>query len=322
MPPKTNLSTELQTIRGIEQLALGWQFISSPKNEKKKIPIELIINILEESYNDLPERQENETDYLDRRYRNYREKLSEKPFYIKVDFQKKIIQNLKGKEENIRLLSKIYLENYSEDYSDYILDNYLKVQKENGLLEYSVFVIVFFNLASRLGLTVEMTYDNILDSSKKRRRRIRPIGVSCRRPYLNLIAQDYNDKIYKHFVLSCITEIHTDIFEFANDSERKRTNLDLKYFRNSKDYRFGKEYITYKIQLNKKFLRHFRNAYFPEFETIEENGETVILEVTTWDYRYFYNAIFNYREHCILLAPTDKVAFYKDILLNTLKNYS
>ena len=322
MPPKTNLSTELQTIRGIEQLALGWQFISSPKNEKKKIPIELIINILEESYDDLPERQENETDYLDRRYRNYREKLSEKPFYIKVDFQKKIIQNLKGKEENIRLLSKIYLENYSEDYSDYILDNYLKVQKENGLLEYSVFVIVFFNLASRLGLTVEMTYDNILDSSKKRRRRIRPIGVSCRRPYLNLIAQDCNDKIYKHFVLSCITEIHTDIFEFANDSERKRTNLDLKYFRNSKDYRFGKEYITYKIQLNKKFLRHFRNAYFPEFETIEENGETVILEVTTWDYRYFYNAIFNYREHCILLAPTDKVAFYKDILLNTLKNYS
>jgi hypothetical protein len=42
-----------------------------------------MINILEESYNDLSERQENETDYLDRRYRNYREKLSEKPFYIK-----------------------------------------------------------------------------------------------------------------------------------------------------------------------------------------------------------------------------------------------
>jgi hypothetical protein len=240
MPTKTNLSTESQTTRGIEQLVLGWQFISNPENEKKKVPIDLMINILEESYNDLPERQENETDYLDRRYRNYREKLSEKPFYIKIDFQKKIIQNFKGNEENIRLLSKIYLENYSEDYSDYILDNYLKVQKENGLLEYSLFVIVFFNLASRLGLTVEMTYDNILDSSKKRRRRIRPIGVSCRRPYLNLIAQDCNDKIYKHFVLSCITEIHTDIFEFANDSERKRTNLDLKYFRRFKRLSFWK----------------------------------------------------------------------------------
>jgi hypothetical protein len=48
----------------------------------------------------------------------------------------------------------------------------------------------------------------------------------------------------------------------------------------------------------------------------------VILEVTTWDYRYFYNAIFNYREHCLLLAPTDKVDFYKDILQNTLKKYS
>jgi predicted DNA-binding transcriptional regulator YafY len=198
----------------------------------------------------------------------------------------------------------------------------LKVQKENRLLEYSLFVIVFFNLASRLGLTVEMTYDNILDSSKKRRRRIRPIGVSCRRPYLNLIAQDCNDKIYKHFVLSCITEIHTDIFEFANDSERKRTNLDLKYFRNSKDYRFGKEYIAYRIELKKKFLRHFRNVYFPEFEIIEESSDAVILEVTTWDYRYFYNAIFNYREHCLLLAPTDKVDFYKDILQNTLKKYS
>ncbi|MBP6738653.1 MAG: WYL domain-containing protein [Leptospiraceae bacterium] len=322
MPPKTNLSTESQITRGIEQLVLGWQFISNPESQKKKIPIDLMINILEESYNDLSERQENETDYLDRRYRNYREKLGEKPFYIKIDLQKKIIKNLKGNEENIRRLAKIYLENYSEDYSDYILDNYLKVQKENRLLEYSLFVIVFFNLASRLGLTVEMTYDNILDSSKKRRRRIRPIGVSCRRPYLNLIAQDCNDKIYKHFVLSCITEIHTDIFEFANDSERKRTNLDLKYFRNSKDYRFGKEYIAYRIELKKKFLRHFRNVYFPEFEIIEESSDAVILEVTTWDYRYFYNAIFNYREHCLLLAPTDKVDFYKDILQNTLKKYS
>jgi hypothetical protein len=322
MPTKTNLSTESQITRGIEQLALGWQFMSNPENEKKKVPIELMINILEESYNDLPESEENGTDYLDRRYRNYREKLGEKPFYIKIDFQKKIIQKFKGNEENIRLLSKTYLENYAEDYNDYILENYFKVQKENGLLEYSLFQIVFFNLASRLGLTVEMTYDNILDSSKKRRRRIRPIGVSCRRPYLNLIALDCNDKIYKHFVLSCITEIHTDIFEFANDSERKRTNLDLKYFRNSKDYRFGKEYVTYRIELKKKFLRHFRNVYFPEFETIEESSDAVILEVTTWDYRYFFNAIFNYREHCLLLAPTDKVAFYKDILLNTLKNYS
>ena len=322
MPLKLHLSTQEQITRGIEQLALGWQFISNPETEKKKVSIDLMINILEESYNDLSERQDNETDYLDRRYRNYREKLGEKPFYIKIDLQKKIIQNLKGNEENIRRLAKIYLENYSEDYSDYILDNYLKVQKENRLLEYSLFVIVFFNLASRLGLTVEMTYDNILDSSKKRRRRIRPIGVSCRRPYLNLIAQDCNDKIYKHFVLSCITEIHTDIFEFANDSERKRTNLDLKYFRNSKDYRFGKEYIAYRIELKKKFLRHFRNVYFPEFEIIEESSDAVILEVTTWDYRYFYNAIFNYREHCLLLAPTDKVDFYKDILLNTLKNYS
>lgn len=322
MLSKTNLSTESQITRGIEQLALGWQFVSNPENEKKKVPIDLIINILEEAYNDLSERDENGTDYLDRRYRNYREKLGEKPFFIKIDFQKKMIQNFKGNEENIKRLAKFYLENYAEDYSDYILDNYFKVQKENGLLEYSLFVIVFLNLASRLGLTIEMTYDNILDSSKKRRRRIRPIGVSCRRPYLNLIAQDVNDKIYKHFVLSCITEIHTDIFNFAKDSERKRTNLDLKHFRNSKDYRFGKEYVTYRIQLKKKFLRHFRNMYFPEFETIEENAESVILEVTTWDYRYFYNTIFNYRDDCLLLAPLDKVAFYKDILLNTLKNYS
>jgi hypothetical protein len=322
MPPKTNLSTELQTARGIEQLALGWHFISNPENEKKKVPIELMVNILEESYNDLPESEENGTDYLDRRYRNYREKLGEKPFNIKIDFQKKIIQNFKGNEENIRLLSKVYLENYSEDYSDYILNNYLKVQTENGLLEYSLFVIVFFNLASRLGLTVEMTYDNILDSSKKRRRRIRPIGLSFRSPYLNLIAQDTNDKIYKHFILSCITETHTDIFDFRAQSERKRISINLKDFKNSNDFRFGRDYVTYRIQLNKKYLRHFRHAYFPEFETIEENSDAVILEVTTWDYRNFYNAIFNYREHCTLLAPTDRVDFYKEILENTLKKYS
>ena len=130
---KTNLSAQEQITRGIEQLTLGWYFMSNPENEKKKIPIELIINILEESYNDLPEKNGNGTDYLDRRYRNYREKLGEKPFFIKIDFQKKIIQNFKGNEENVKRLTKIYLENFAEDYSDYILDNYLKVQKENGL---------------------------------------------------------------------------------------------------------------------------------------------------------------------------------------------
>ena len=35
---------------------------------------------MEESYDDLPKRQENETDYLDKDTENYREKLSEKPF--------------------------------------------------------------------------------------------------------------------------------------------------------------------------------------------------------------------------------------------------
>jgi hypothetical protein len=95
MPTKTNLSTESQTTRGIEQLVLGWQFISNPENEKKKVPIDLMINILEESYNDLSERQENETDYLDRRYRNYREKLGEKPFYIKIDLPKENHSKLK-----------------------------------------------------------------------------------------------------------------------------------------------------------------------------------------------------------------------------------
>ena len=45
MTLKTNLSSEEQTTRGIEQLALGWQFISNPENEKKKVKIENLKNI-------------------------------------------------------------------------------------------------------------------------------------------------------------------------------------------------------------------------------------------------------------------------------------
>ncbi|HMV79797.1 MAG TPA: WYL domain-containing protein [Leptospiraceae bacterium] len=316
------LSVQDQLLRGIEQLALGWFFIHKTENEKKKVPMDLIISILEEAYSEQDGSSEEETDYLSRRYKNYREKLEEKPYQVKTDFQKKIIQNFKGNEDGIRNLAKLYLENYAEDYSDYILENYLKIQKQNGLLEYSLFAVVFFHLACRLGLTVEVTYDNILDPAKKRRRRIKPIGITCRRPYLNLIAQDCNDSTYKHFVLSCITEIHTDIFNYAYDSERKKSNIDLRQFRNSKEYRFGKEYVAYRIQLHKKFQKHFRNAYFPEFTILEENDESVILEVTTWDYRYLYNVIFNYREHCLLLAPAERVSFYKEILENTLKKYS
>lgn len=315
-------TNEEQISRGIEQLVLGWHFMEKSENKKKKIPIDTIINILEEAYNDLSDSGENETDFLTRRYRNYKAKLEEKPFLIKMDFKKKSIQNFIGNENAICELAKIYLEAYSEEYSNYIVENYCEVQKQNGLLEYSLFSIVFFNLAARLGLTVEVTYDNLLDSHKKRRRRIIPIALSCRRPFINLIALDVNDKIHKHFVLNCFTEIHTDIFEFFKDSDRKRNNFNPKMFRSSKEYRFSKEFVTYKIELNKKYLRHIRTVYFPEFEILEETDEKVILEITTWDYRHFYNAIFNYRANCTLLSPPDRVAFYKGILVNTLKNYS
>lgn len=239
-----------------------------------------------------------------------------------MDFQKRIIQNFKGNEENIKQLSKIYLEEYAEDYSDSVLYNYIKIQKQNNLLESSLFAIVFFNLSSKLGLTVEITYDGILDSSKKRKRRIKPIGLSCRNSYLNVIALDTNDNIYKHFIVNSITDIHTNIYDFANQSERRKTSLNLKDFRNSREYRFGREYVTYRIQLNQKYLKHFRITYFPEFEIIIQNKDFVILEVSTWDNRYLMNAIFNYRENCVLLSPKDKVSFYKNILLTVLKNYS
>ncbi|HNH10190.1 MAG TPA: hypothetical protein PK683_16955, partial [Leptospiraceae bacterium] len=133
------LSVQDQLLRGIEQLALGWFFIHKTENEKKKVPMDLIISILEEAYSEQDGSSEEETDYLSRRYKNYREKLEEKPYQVKTDFQKKIIQNFKGNEDGIRNLAKLYLENYAEDYSDYILENYLKIQKQNGLLEYSLF---------------------------------------------------------------------------------------------------------------------------------------------------------------------------------------
>ncbi len=310
-----------QISRGIEQLVLVWHFMEKSENKKKKIPIDTIINILEEAYNDLSDSGENETDFLDRRYRNYRAKLEEKPFLIKMDLKKKGIKNFRENENAIRDLTKIYLESYSEEYSDSIVEKYCSVQKQNGLLEHSLFSIVFFNLAAKLGLTVEITYDNLLESHKKRKRRIIPITLSCRDPYFNLIAFDVNDKIYKYFVLACVTEIHTDIFKFFKDSNRKKNNFNPKMFRNSKDYRFNKEYVTYKIELNRKYLRHIRIMHFPELEILEETKEKVILAITTSDYRYFYNAIFNYRADCTLLSPPDRVAFYKGILQNTLKNY-
>lgn len=321
MPQKSYLTPQEQLTRGIEQLALGWNFITNPKNEKRKISADAILSILEEAYNDLSASGDDETDFLNRRYKNYREKLEEPPFFIKIDFQKKILQNFKGNDEIIKKFAKIYLEMYAEDYNEIIVENYFKIQKQNGLLEYALFLIVFFNLSARLGLKVDLTYDNIMHSFKKRRRKIQPIGLSCRLPYLNLIALDLDTKTYKHFVLSCITDVHTDIFDFYKDPERKRINLDLKSFRDSKDYRYEMDYVTFRIQLNKKFLRHFQHVYFPEFEIISEGQETVILDVSTWDYRYFYNAIFNYRNHCRILSPEDKIKSFKEFLQKTLKVY-
>ena len=63
-------TNEEQISRGIEQLVLGWHFMEKSENKKKKIPIDTIINILEEAYNDLSDSGENETDFLTRRYRN------------------------------------------------------------------------------------------------------------------------------------------------------------------------------------------------------------------------------------------------------------
>ncbi|HMZ58496.1 MAG TPA: WYL domain-containing protein [Leptospiraceae bacterium] len=81
------------------------------------------------------------------------------------------------------------------------------------------------------------------------------------------------------------------------------------------------EYVTFRISLDRKFLNHFRHVYFPEFSIVQEEENSVILDVKTWDYRYFYNAVFNYRNHCKIISPKDKKDFFKEVLKKTLKVY-
>ncbi len=318
---KKNLTAEEQITRGIEQLALGWYFARMPKNRKKKLYADKIISVIEESYSNLSAGNEEETDFINRRYKKYRDKLAESPFRIKIDFQKKIFQNFSKNEKMTGLMSKVYLEKYAVEYNDYIINNYVRIQNQAGLLEFSLFLIVYFHLASRLGLTVEITYDNILDSSKKRKRKILPAGISCRSPYLNVIALDVQTGTFKHFVLSCVTEIHTDIFDYYKYPDRKRILLDMENFKNSEDYRYEMKHTVFQIRLERKFFNHFRHVYFPEFEIVEEDEKKLILNICTWDHRYFYNAIFNYRNHCTLLSPEENAVFYAEILKKTLKNY-
>ena len=320
MPTKVHLSADEQITRGIEQLALGWNFINNPQNAKKKVPIDSIMDLIIRAYSYYSEDKKSQEKAI-RSFRNYREKLEEPPFKIKMDFQKKIIQNYKGKEKVIEDLCAVYLEKYAEDYSYLLLDKFLKIVKSDGKLENALYYFVFFNLAARLGIKVEFTYDNILDGSKKSKRRVIPIALTCRHPYINLVAKDLKDNQYKHFILSCIEEIHTDILEVYKYQDNEKLEVNLKEFKETKEYRFNRKVETYTIQLNKKYLKHFRHVYFPEFKKISEANEFIILEVSTWDYRSLFQALFNYREDCIFLSPSHKVKQYKNILKEILKQY-
>ncbi len=302
---------------GIEQLAIGFHFFKS--YPRKKFPLNRLIDLLEEAHYGMDESESKGIDVA-KNYSNYRKALKDS-FGIEINFQKKIPKNLNKFESKIPELISIYLKKYSYNYNDKLLHKYIQHQKNLGLLEYSLYTIVFLNLTRMLKAKVEVIYEKIHGNSNPKSYRIIPCGHDAYSNFLSFIVYDLIDNQFKHFALSGIKEIKTDFFQIANETDRGNFHFDYEEFHNSKDFFIQRESISYQIKIREHLLKHFAIKFFPIYKIVKESEDFIIIEIESDKPKSVYRAIFEYGNEIQILSPVESIKEYKKNLSSIIKLY-
>ncbi len=306
------LSAEQQLILAIEELAFGRKYVI---REKKMTGEELGAAIYEMYFGpDNPRPGSPE-----RNFRNYRKQFPAFGLDVAMDLQMAKISGFENNRDVIKKICRFYLNRFSIFYNDFPLERLIRTALDPGGIPY---MLASINYGIRYRLPLDFTYHK-MNSKKKDRRRVYPYAMTVRGDYLNVVAMDAADRRIKQFILSRITEFHTDIIDvFTRKEETAAPHLspfDYDAYLQSEDGSFFRQKIRYTIELLAHSFDHFCHSYDFPYTVIEKKGTTkTVIELASVDFHGVYQMLFNYGQFCRLLGPEEAIQEYRQLLTDAL----
>lgn len=307
-----------QICSAIEQLAVGWNFFQ--QNQGKKFPLSRFIDVLERSRKKESANEEEDIKELNKTYQNHRKKLQDL-YKIKIDFQKRTPKSL-HKYSQIPDLIRLYGKNSFSEYNEKIVNNYITTQKKNDRLDFGLYLLVFFSLSVKLGLTADIVCDSIHGRFKDKLFRLKPLAIICRNKFLEIFAFDLSDGRKKHFAAASITQIKTDLIESVYMDHLTERSFDYSKYIESNEYKRKIRIRNYTVKIQKRKFTHFTNAFFSEYEIQSESEKEIILNISTNQKKLLFQSLLFYENEIQLLAPRESILEYRKLLLKSLNIHS
>ncbi|HMW07449.1 MAG TPA: WYL domain-containing protein [Leptospiraceae bacterium] len=268
---------------------------------------------------------------LERNYRNYLSDL-EANFDLTVSLKKKTVQfNSDDSLEEIAFnVLSFYIRHaflkQTEVHNDSSIKKFIRYRlilfpskKEESFIMEELYLFVFIRYAIQYNLKLEGSYKKLMSNSISTRR-IYPCYLSTDSQYLTLVANDISDNTKKQFILA---NLHLKpkislLNEFIK-SQRVKDHFNYKKFKQSKEGRFQREEIFYKIRITSYSLEHLLLNYDFSIKILEDRGSWKIIELTTSDAIELQKALFAYDVYAILLEPKEEIQNFREKLQRILK---
>ncbi len=321
MPQKTGTYTDSrdQLIMALEYSLLGWYHTLYKGSKHSSADLLQLLNYLREREWNLKygESQNVNRSVSETSLKGYRIRLKEE-FQFYVNFQSGYTEygrdlNREEKIKHILPLASYYLHTILPSHSDEALLLLLKnisVRQEDGSAEpadplLALYYICAFRYAAFCGITVDIVYREIMGKQVSSRRLV-PLAVVWRSPYINLIARDTKDKKIKQFVISSVLSLSSDLwskFFLAMTGEAGiREEFSYETYKKDPEYRFLRSIRKYTFRMTGYTFHHFRHSQNMEWELSEKISETNhIVTIISDDWRNMLFLLFNYGNYIKLL---------------------
>jgi len=269
---------------------------------------------------------------LERNYRNYLSDLEE-VFDITVSLKKKSIQLNSGNsiEETcfdiLSFYSKYAFEGQNEIHNEGLIQRFLRykitfttITKEESFLMETLYLFVSIRYAIKYKLKLECNYKKIM-SKDVSTRRLYPVFLASDTLYLTLVANDTKDNLQKQFILANLElKQNMSLLDEFQKNQKKKETFNYKKFKQSKEGRFQRAEIIYKIHISNFSLEHLLLNYDFRVKVLESQDNSKIIELTSSDEIELYKALFGYDVFATILEPKDNRKSFQEKLKRILEN--
>lgn len=269
---------------------------------------------------------------LERNYRNYLSDLEDN-FDITVSLKQKNIQLSSGnsiEETSFDILS-FYIKNafqaQNEIHNEGLIQRFLRYKlafasrtNEESFLMETLYLFVSIRYAIKYKLKLECSYKKIM-SLDVTVRRLYPVFLASDTLYLTLVANDTKDNLQKQFILGNLElKPNNSLLDEFKKNQKKKETFNYKKFKQSKEGRFQRVEIIYKIRISNFSLEHLLLNYDFKVKILKDEKNWKIIEIISSDEIELFKALFGYDIYALILEPKQAVINFKNKLNWILEN--